>query len=156
MKLEILHVPDCPNVAVLEQRIRQVTASQPEQHEIIRRVIADPGRAATARMTGSPTLLVDGCDPFATPGQVPSLSCRLYPSDTGRLDGAPSVGALRAALRLVPDGTAAFGSDTASSCCNPPAAESPATVLRSWRAAAQPADPTEKAVHRSGAKPETL
>ena len=145
MKLEILHVPDCPNVAVLEQRIRQVTASQPEQHEIIRRVIDDPGRAATARMTGSPTLLVDGCDPFATPGQVPSLSCRLYPSDTGR-----------AALRLVPDGTAAFGSDTASSCCNPPAAESPATVLRSWRAAAQPADPTEKAVHRSGAKPETL
>lgn len=149
MKLEILQVPDCPNVAVLEQRIRQATAGQPVQLEITRRVIDDPGRAATAGMTGSPTLLVDGCDPFATPGQVPSLSCRLYPSDTGRLDGAPSVAALRAALRLVPDGTAALGDDTASSCCTPPAAESPATVLRAWRAAAQPADPTEKAVHQA-------
>ena len=29
-------------------------------------------------MTGSPTLLVDGADPFARPGQPPSISCRLY------------------------------------------------------------------------------
>ncbi|MFV9454980.1 alkylmercury lyase family protein [Rhodococcus sp. NM-2] len=150
MKLEILHVPDCPNVAVLEQRIRQATGGQPVQPPIAHRLIDDPGQAATAGMTGSPTLLVDGHDPFATPGQVPSLSCRLYPSDTGRLDGAPSVAALRAALRLVPDGTAALGDGTASSCCIPPAAtESPATVLRAWRAAAQPADPAEKAVHQA-------
>ncbi|MEE2061734.1 alkylmercury lyase family protein [Rhodococcus artemisiae] len=150
MKLEILHVPDCPNVAILEQRIRQATAGRPVQPEITHRVIADPGQAAAAGMTGSPTLLVDGHDPFATPGQVPSVSCRLYPSDAGRLDGAPPVAALRAALRLAPDAAAALGDDTASSCCTPPAAtESPATVLRARRAAAQPADPAEKAVHQA-------
>ncbi|MHA4854559.1 alkylmercury lyase [Rhodococcus sp. MSC1_016] len=99
MKLEILHVPHCPHVAVLESRLRQAIAGQSVQLEITRRVIGDPGQAAAAGMTGSPTLLVDGRDPFASPEQVPSLSCRLYPSGTGRLDGAPSVAALRTALR---------------------------------------------------------
>lgn len=117
MKLDILQVPDCPNVAVLERRIRQATAGEPVQPEITLRVIDDPGRAATAGMTGSPTLLVDGRDPFAIPGQVPSLSCRLYPSDTGRLDGAPSVSDLRAALRLDSNSPPEADDNTTSSCC---------------------------------------
>jgi hypothetical protein len=29
-------------------------------------------------MTGSPTLLADGIDPFARPGRLPGISCRLY------------------------------------------------------------------------------
>ena len=48
-------------------------------------------------------LQVPGCpgaDPFARPGQLPSLSCRLYPDEQGRLGPAPSPGQLRAALRL--------------------------------------------------------
>ena len=35
-------------------------------------------------MYGSPTLLIDGVDPFAEPGQPPSMSCRLYRDDDGR------------------------------------------------------------------------
>lgn len=49
-------------------------------------------------MTGSPTLLIDGTDPFAVPGQAPGLSCRLYRDETGRLVRAPSVEDLRRAL----------------------------------------------------------
>jgi len=49
-------------------------------------------------MHGSPTLLVDGVDPFAAPGQPPSLSCRLYRDATGHADAAPPVDALRRAL----------------------------------------------------------
>ncbi|HWM96318.1 MAG TPA: hypothetical protein VNO54_04605 [Streptosporangiaceae bacterium] len=51
-------------------------------------------------MTGSPTLLADGADPFAGPGQIPSVSCRLYPGEHGRLVPAPSAAQLRAALGL--------------------------------------------------------
>jgi hypothetical protein len=40
-------------------------------------VIANETDAAAAGMHGSPTLLVDGIDPFAAPGQPTSLSCRL-------------------------------------------------------------------------------
>ena len=54
--------------------------------------------AAEAGMHGSPTLLVDGVDPFAAPGQPPSLSCRLYRDAAGRADGAPPVDALRRVL----------------------------------------------------------
>ena len=50
------------------------------------------------RMHGSPTLLVDGTDPFAVPGQPPSLSCRLYRDAAGRMSGAPTVEALRRVL----------------------------------------------------------
>jgi len=51
-------------------------------------------------MTGSPTLLADGADPFARPGQLPSLSCRLYPDEQGRPGQAPSPGQIRAGLGL--------------------------------------------------------
>src|SRR4051794_14140426 len=51
-------------------------------------------------MTGSPTLLIDGTDPFARPGSEPSLSCRLYPSENGRVEGAPSVDDLRRVLAI--------------------------------------------------------
>jgi protein-disulfide isomerase len=46
---------------------------------------------------GSPTVLIDGVDPFAEPGATPGLSCRVYRTDAG-LSGAPSVAQLRAAL----------------------------------------------------------
>jgi len=51
-------------------------------------------------MSGSPTLLADGADPFARPGQRPSVSCRLYLDEHGRRAPAPSAAQLRAALGL--------------------------------------------------------
>jgi hypothetical protein len=50
-------------------------------------------------MHGSPTLLVNGSDPFAAPGTPASVSCRLYRDQGGPAGGAPSVAALREALR---------------------------------------------------------
>ena len=49
-------------------------------------------------MHGSPTILVDGVDPFGAPGAAASLSCRLYRNSEGHADGAPSVGQLRQAI----------------------------------------------------------
>ena len=49
-------------------------------------------------MHGSPTILVDGIDPFAEPGQPASVSCRLYRHGNGQVDGAPSVSQLRQAI----------------------------------------------------------
>jgi hypothetical protein len=58
-------------------------------------VIASAREAAAAGMHGSPTLLVDGADPFARPGEAASLSCRLYRGGAG---GLPSAAALREVL----------------------------------------------------------
>jgi hypothetical protein len=64
---------------------------------VVHRVIDDLEQARALGMTGSPTLLVDGVDPFAVPGQPASVSCRLYLVD-GRLAGSPSIEQLREVL----------------------------------------------------------
>ncbi|MGW7379162.1 hypothetical protein [Streptomyces sp. NPDC054794] len=61
--------------------------------------VADEAEAVRRRMTDSPTVLLDGVDPFAVPGAEPSVSCRLYRGANGRpLEGAPTVDDLGQAL----------------------------------------------------------
>ena len=97
MELVLLTVPGCPNAATFEERLAAALADRPGT-VVYRRVIAGEPEAAEAGMRGSPTLLVDGADPFAVLGQPPSLSCRLYRDIAGRMSGAPTVEELRHAL----------------------------------------------------------
>jgi hypothetical protein len=97
MDLKVLAVPDCPNVVLLEERLAQVLQGRRDV-TVSRQVIADQDEAARQGMHGSPTILVDGKDPFAEPGQPASVSCRLYRDSGGQVDGAPSVSQLRRAL----------------------------------------------------------
>ena len=97
MHLTLLAVPDCPNVPVLEERLAAVLAGR-DGISVSREIISSESEAARWGMHGSPTLLIDGTDPFAEPGQRPSLSCRLYRSAGGRASGAPSVAQLRQAV----------------------------------------------------------
>ena len=96
MHLIVLAVPDCPSVLLLNQRLAQVLEGRSDV-TISHRVVDDPDQEARRGMHGSPTLLVDGIDPFAEPGQPASVSCRLY-RNGGKAEGAPSVGQLRQAI----------------------------------------------------------
>lgn len=101
MELIVLTVAGCPNAAVLDERLAIALAGRADV-TVERRVIDDEQEAARLGMRGSPTLLVDRVDPFAAPGVPPSLSCRMYrdPDDPkSRVEGAPSVAALRRVLR---------------------------------------------------------
>lgn len=98
MRLTVLGLPGCPNVEVLLSRLR--TALLDPAAEIAVIVVDDDTRAADLGMTGSPTLLIDGADPFATTGAGPSMSCRLYRTEDQTIGGAPSVAQLRAVLGL--------------------------------------------------------
>jgi hypothetical protein len=97
MELTVLAVPDCPNAAVLVERLAAVLADCPDA-VILRRRVGDEREAAETGMAGSPTLLINGTDPFAVPGQAPGLFCRLYRDAAGRLAGAPSAEDLRLAV----------------------------------------------------------
>ena len=114
MDVTVLAVAGCPHAALLEERLAAALAGGPPA-VIIRRVITDPAEAARAGLHGSPTVLVDGADPFAVAGQPASMSCRLYDNGPGRLEGAPSVGRLRQAIRhaRLADGERAGGQVTA-------------------------------------------
>jgi hypothetical protein len=99
MRIEVLTVADCPNrIHVLARLHEALNQIHTEPVDIEERVIDTPAAAASAGMHGSPTVLVNGHDPFADDTTVASLSCRLYPSSTG-FDGAPSVDALADVLR---------------------------------------------------------
>ena len=80
MRLQILHVPDCPNTAVLRSRLEQVVAGR-DDIAIDERTVRDEDEAAALGLTGSPTVLIDGVDPFgAGPGTervVPALRRRV-------------------------------------------------------------------------------
>ena len=99
MSLQILHVPDCPGATALDDRLAPLVADLPGIR-MTRQVVTTEEDAARLGMTGSPTLLADGADPFAGSGLEPSLSCRLYRDENGRLGSAPSVAQLRQLLGL--------------------------------------------------------
>jgi hypothetical protein len=101
MELTVLMVAGCPHAALLEERLAAALRGAPVT--VTRRVITDPAEAAPAGLNGSPTLLLDGSDPFAAPGQPASMSCRLYDNGPGLREGAPSVSRLRQVMGL-PDG----------------------------------------------------
>jgi len=93
MTMEILQVPGCPGADLLDARLAELGHPR-----VIRRVVTSQADAERLGLTGSPTLLVDGADPFARPGQLPSVSCRLYLDEHGRQCPAPSTSQLREAL----------------------------------------------------------
>jgi hypothetical protein len=150
MKLTILHVPDCPNVATLHDRLTQ--AIGPDEFELTLRLVDSEELAAALGMTGSPTLLVDGVDPFAEPGRSTGVSCRLYRDEAGHLAGAPSAAQLRQALDPTATLTVAVdepGGD-GGDCCAPTNDVPPASVgLDDWRARTAPRDPAGRAVHQA-------
>jgi hypothetical protein len=96
MRITVLTVPDCPNGPVVRARIAEVLDGRAVEVEQIE--VSDVAQAERLGMTGSPTVLVDGTDPFAVPGAALSVSCRLYRGADGSVGGAPSVSELRAAL----------------------------------------------------------
>ncbi|MFF4776316.1 thioredoxin family protein [Microtetraspora fusca] len=98
LELAVLTVPDCPNEAVLRERLAQALTGHPDV-SITHQVIDNEADAARLGMHGSPTLLINGVDVFAAPNTPASLSCRLYHDESGPTGGAPSVAALREALR---------------------------------------------------------
>lgn len=100
MRIEVLTVPGCPNGPVVEQRLAEALAGRSDV-TVERRVAETVELAEEYGMHGSPTVLINGRDPFvssAEPGTGASLSCRLYRDEQGQVQGAPSAGQLRAAL----------------------------------------------------------
>ncbi|MEV7010757.1 thioredoxin family protein [Streptosporangium sp. NPDC051022] len=98
MRITVLSVPDCPNLPVMQDRIATALDGRAARVETVE--VTEDAEAARWGMTGSPTILLDGVDPFAAAGAVTSVSCRLYRDEDGRVEGAPSVTALRHALGI--------------------------------------------------------
>ncbi len=97
MHLTVLAVPGGPNAPLLTGRLMAVVEDHGDV-SVSHQVISDEAAAVRWGMHGSQTLLIDGVDPFASPGQPASMSCRLFADEHGRLSGAPPAGQLRQAI----------------------------------------------------------
>jgi len=95
----LLHFDGCPNWHVVDDRLREALAwAGREDVRVEYREVSTPEEAAAVQFRGSPTVLVNGQDPFADPDSPVGLSCRVYRTEDG-LSGAPTVQQLWEALR---------------------------------------------------------
>lgn len=98
MKVEILHIPDCPNTAEAGDRLRTVLDSEGyTDADLAFVLIRSADEAAGLLFAGSPTILVDGGDLFPSADRTQDLACRVYSTPTG-LAGMPTVDQLKEAL----------------------------------------------------------
>lgn len=95
-KVSLQYFKECPNWRTTANHLARLADEGLDvtvDHEII-----DSHEAAVARgFHGSPTVLVDGFDPFADENTPIGLACRIYRTPAG-LAGSPTLSQLRHAL----------------------------------------------------------
>lgn len=97
MRIELLYVPDCPNRTLAREHIDRALLGTGLPAVVSEREVRTSEDAARLGMHGSPTILIDGRDPFEAASEPAGLSCRLYVAESG-VRGAPTVEQLIAAL----------------------------------------------------------
>lgn len=98
MDIEILYMQDCPHAEPAADRVREAVRRAALVADVRTTAIDSPGEARERGMRGSPTILVNGRDAFASDAVTEgSISCRLFLTDGGR-EGVPSIDQLVEAL----------------------------------------------------------
>ncbi len=96
MDITLLYFPECPHWQTAHERLTEIIA---EGHDAtVSCVVIDTDDAAQATgFRGSPTIHINGIDPFADWAGPVGLSCRLYPTPSG-YTGSPTLEQLRDAV----------------------------------------------------------
>ena len=96
MKVTLQYFDGCPNWKEVEAHIEALRAEGIEL-DLERQSIDTQELAEEHGFRGSPTIVIDGVDPFADPDAPVGLACRVYKTDTGYA-GSPSLDQLRAVM----------------------------------------------------------
>lgn len=98
MRIELLHIEDCPNTAkALEQVKAALAALGHSDVPVHTRHIRSPADTVGTGFAGSPTITADGVDIFPDGAPSSDLACRIYPTPNGYA-GAPTVDQVMEAL----------------------------------------------------------
>jgi hypothetical protein len=98
MRIALTYFDDCPNWQVAYERLAVALVTAGLEDTVIERaLVTSEEEAVTLGFAGSPTILVDGVDPFREEAPHAGLSCRLYMTPDG-MQGAPSVDQIAAVL----------------------------------------------------------
>ena len=99
MEVTLQYFEGCPHWQVLEDRL--IALRDDHKFDLVHQIIDTAERATEAHFVGSPTVLIDGLDPFAQPGAPVGLSCRIFSTPDGPA-GSPTFDQLRHALETTP------------------------------------------------------
>ena len=97
MRVVLQYFDGCPSWRVADDRLRRALQQLEVDAEVIYERVETVEDARRLDFRGSPSLLVDGRDPFADQCAPVGLSCRIYQTQEGPR-GAPSVDQLVAVL----------------------------------------------------------
>ena len=100
MRVEVLHIQDCPSWREAGARLEVALAEAGIDAAVEYRLLEDPADLAGTVFAGSPTIVVDGADLFPAAEPIRELACRVYPTPAG-LRGMPETGQLVTALREI-------------------------------------------------------
>ncbi|MFV2039822.1 MAG: thioredoxin family protein [Acidimicrobiales bacterium] len=96
MDVTLLYFDDCPNWKLTDQLLQQL-AGEIDDLNISHQYVGTPEDAERYQFRGSPSIQVDGVDPFANADDPVGLSCRVYQTPDG-MAGSPTLDQLRTAL----------------------------------------------------------
>ena len=95
MQVELLYFEDCPNWKTADGRLRALASER--GFDVQHRRVTTTAEAERTGFRGSPTILIDGRDPFARDGEPSAFACRRYHTPEGPA-GSPTEDQLRAVL----------------------------------------------------------
>ena len=98
MDIELLTVPGCANTDAAVELIKTAVADTGVRATFSHTTVTSQEHAQQRGFVGSPTILLNGTDPFAGDDEPPALACRLFPTPDG-LRGVPALRDLRQALK---------------------------------------------------------
>jgi hypothetical protein len=96
MDVMLLYFDGCPNWKVAAEHLATIAAERPDI-TVTLHLVETFDEAERVGFHGSPSIIMDGVDPFAAAGIGGGLACRVYETPDGRA-GAPTLEQLRAAL----------------------------------------------------------
>jgi glutaredoxin len=99
MDVTLLHFDDCPNWKTTDKILSRLSSEY--GFDLQRRRIGNLAEAVQLGFRGSPTVLIDGEDPFFDSNVAVGMSCRLYRGPSG-LVGSPTEEMLRGVLMADP------------------------------------------------------
>lgn len=97
MNVTVLYFSGCPNWQTAIERVHAAAARTGLAVQVSTQAVESTEDANRLGFTGSPTILLDGTDPFAKPGEISALACRVYTTPDGPA-GSPTVDQLVEAL----------------------------------------------------------
>ena len=98
MRVQLLYFDGCPHRTLLEERLREALDLLDDPSTIEHLQVESQEEAERLRFAGSPSILVDGTDPFGSPTSAAGLTCRVYSTPDGP-SGSPTLDQLVAVLR---------------------------------------------------------